>query len=94
MRREKTLSLETGRSVKVITQPINPLDPGKIEVEVLIKEPKESHYRPPIGITHPKYWTLKRMDPNKSRLLQIQYSGLSEKQVRNVLKELRKELSN
>jgi hypothetical protein len=34
------------------------------------------------------------MDPDKSRAMQIQYSGLSEKQVRNVLKELRKELSN
>lgn len=94
MRHEKTLSLETGRSVKVITQPVNPTDPSKIELEVLIKEPKETHYHPPIGLTHPKYWTLKRMDPDKSRAMQIQYSGLSEKQVRNVLKELRKELSN
>jgi hypothetical protein len=94
MKLEKTLSLENGRSVKVITQPVNPTDPSKFEIDVLIKEPRETHYRPPIGLTHPKYWTLKRMDSNKSRQMQIQYSGLSEKQVRNVLKELKNELLN
>jgi hypothetical protein len=87
---EKTLTLNTGRSVKVIAQKLQLRDKIKIEVEVLIKEPKEVSYHPPIGVTHPKYWKLKKLDPQKSNLLQIQYSGLSEKQMRKTVKELQK----
>ena len=90
---EKTLVLETGRSVKVITQHANLVDQENIELDILIKEPKEEHFRPPIGVTHPKYWKLKNMDPKKSRLLQLRYSGLSAKQVRKVVRELRTEIS-
>lgn len=89
MTHEKTLTLRTGRSVKVITQSTSLIDPQDIEIDVLIKEPSEANYRPPIGLTHPKYWKLKQMDAQKSRKLQIKYSGLTEKQVRIAIKEFR-----
>ncbi|MCF0049110.1 hypothetical protein MUK70_04545 [Dyadobacter chenwenxiniae] len=89
MTHEKTLILQTGRCVKVISQWKNPMNPGEIEIDVLIKDPSETHYRPPIGLTHPKYWKLKRMGAEKSKQLQIQYSGLTEKQLRSVVKEFR-----
>ena len=52
------------------------------EIEVLIKEPKDEYFHPPIGITHPKYWKLKKLDSQQYKLLQIQYSGITEKQIR------------
>lgn len=89
MTREKTLLLQNGRSVKVITRDLHAVNPTKIEIEVLIKDPKELEYHPPIGITHPKYWKLKTMDPQKSRLLQLEYSGLSDKEIRKAIRELK-----
>ena len=89
MTHEKTLSLQTGRSVKIIAQMINQSDTSELDIDVLIKEPSEAQYHPPIGITHPKYWKLKRLDSQKSRLMQIAYSGLTEKQLRNLVRELK-----
>ena len=91
MTHEKTYVLTTGRSVKVITQGTIPVDQSDIEIElaVLVKEPKEESFHPPIGLTHPKYWKLKRLNPEESRMIEIQYSGLSDKQIRNAVKEFR-----
>ncbi|WP_051350334.1 hypothetical protein [Dyadobacter alkalitolerans] len=89
MTHEKTLILQTGRCVKVITQVANTMKPGEMEINVLIKDPSDTQYRPPIGLSHPKYWKLKRMGAEKSKQLQIEYSGLTEKQLRNVVKEFR-----
>lgn len=89
MTREKTLLLQNGRSVKVITRDSQAMNPMKIEIDVLVKDPKEVDYHPPIGMTHPKYWKLKTMDPQRSRLLQLEYSGLSDREIRKVIRELR-----
>jgi len=90
MIQEKTMFLQTGRSVKIIAQDIQAPDTANIEVNVLIKEPKEEFFHPPIGITHPKYWKLRKLAPQQSRLLQIQYSGLSDKELRKAIKEFKK----
>ena len=89
MTQEKILTLYTGRCVKVITQLENPMTPDEIQIDILIKDPSETHYHPPIGLSHPKYWKLKRMGVEKSKQLQIQYSGLTEKQLRGVVKEFK-----
>ena len=88
MTHEKTFTLETGRSVKVLARAV---DQSKVhtEIEVLIKEPREENYRLPIGRTHPKYWKLKGLDSQKTRVLQIKYSGISDKQIRKTIKELK-----
>jgi hypothetical protein len=86
---EKMLFLPSGRAVKVITHVADAKKvPFHTAIEVLIKEPKEDHFHPPIGTSHPKYWKLKGMDPEKSRFMQISYSGLSKKQLRKVLNDL------
>lgn len=89
MTHEKTFTLETGRSVKVIAKALRIDDQAQIEtqIEVLIKEPKEEDFRLPIGATHPKYWKLKRLDSRQTRILQIAYSGVTEKQIRKTVKE-------
>lgn len=79
---ERILRLQTGRSVKVIAQNLS-----EPEMDVLIKEPKEQYYHPPIGLAHPKYWKLKQMDEQKAKLMQIRYSGLTSKQLRQIIQE-------
>ncbi|WP_439557618.1 hypothetical protein [Dyadobacter sp.] len=89
MTHEKTLTLHTGRCVKVITQLGNPMTPDEIKIDILIKDPSDAHYHLPIGLSHPKYWKLKRIGEEKSKQMQIQYSGLTEKQLRSVVKEFK-----
>ena len=92
---EKTFTLETGRSVKVIAKAQITADQTKVkpEIEVLIKEPRDEDFHPPIGITHPKYWKLKKLDSQQSKILQIQYSGITEKQIRKAIREFERLLT-
>ena len=92
---EKTFTLETGRSVKVIAKAQITADKTKVkpEIEVLIKEPRDEDFRPPIGITHPKYWKLKKLDSRQSKTLQIQYSGITDKQLRKAIREFERLLT-
>lgn len=92
MTHEKVFILETGRAVKVMVEGVLAEDLSKvsIQVDVLIKDPKEEEFRPPIGPTHPKYWKLKNLDDEKAGLLQIQYSGVARKQIRKTIREFDK----
>ncbi|REA60836.1 hypothetical protein DSL64_13075 [Dyadobacter luteus] len=92
MKLEKTFLLPTGRTVKIIAEPTakNEIPFNKEDFDILIKEPKEEEFHPPIGETHPKYWKLKKLNPREVKLIEIKYSGLSEKQIRNTLKEFEK----
>ncbi|WP_149243636.1 hypothetical protein [Dyadobacter sp. 32] len=94
MTHEKTFILVTGRSVKVIAKasPVKDQSNFETEIEVLIKEPREENYRPAIGQTHPKYWKLRKLDSIKTQLLQIKYSGVSEKQIRKTIREFREKI--
>ena len=88
---EKTFLLPTGRAVKVITKV--PLAENETEVrlglDVLIKDPKEEDFRHPIGMDHPKYWKLKKLDSRQSKIVEIQYSGISDKQIRKAVMEFK-----
>lgn len=92
MTHEKVFILETGRAVKVSVEGVLAEDLSKvsIQVDVLIKDPKDEEFRPPIGLTHPKYWKLKGLDPEKASALQIQYSGVHRKQIRKTIREFDK----
>lgn len=90
---EKTLVLQTGWSVKVIVAMQRSEDVYNTALEVLIKEPWETVYHLPIENSHPKYWKLQSMDRDKSRKLQIAYSGLSDKDIRKAIKDLEKQLT-
>lgn len=83
--------LRTGRSVKIMAQPIQSQDTFDMQVSVLIKDPRELYFHPPIEISHPKYWKLRSLPAEKSRMLQIQYSGISNKEIRKALKEFNKD---
>ena len=89
MRFEKAFVLKTGRSVKVIITGILAADLSKVSVEmdVLIKDLRDEDFHPPIGNSHPKYWKLKRLDAEQARSLQILYSGLTQRQLRQAMKE-------
>ena len=89
---EKTFTLETGRFVKVIAKakPASDLLTSEPEIEVLIKEPKEENFHPPIGVAHPKYWKLKRLNTLESKTLQIKYSGIKQKHLRKTIKEFQR----
>ena len=56
----KKFTLLSGRSVKVIAKTKSLTDKVKPEIEVLIKEPKEEDFHPSIGLSHLKYWKLKK----------------------------------
>lgn len=95
MKNEKIYELKAGRTAKVIIKgtPASDLSKIVIETEVLVKDQREEEFRPPIGLSHPKYWKLKRLTVEQSRKLQIQYSGLSDKQIRKAVGEFEKMLN-
>ena len=86
---EKCFSLRTGRIIKVIVRGyFIPTESGiNTQVEVLIKDPKEEYFHAPIGMTHPQFWKLKKLNTEQAHLLQIAYSGVSEKHINKTMKE-------
>ena len=91
MLHETILTLKTGRFVKVTAcEKITGTntDP-EVELNVLIKDPNEAQFRPSIGYSHPKYWKLKTLDPSQSKLLELEYAGISKKEINRVAKEFR-----
>ncbi|GGB95655.1 hypothetical protein [Dyadobacter sediminis] len=89
MKLEKVYSLAAGREAKVIVSEEDKPDFTKsgIRIEVLIKDPRENEFHLPITETHPQFWKLKRLDADQCSILQYQYSGITEKQVRKAIKE-------
>ena len=86
---EKTFLLPSGRSAKVIVKGFFSPEESAIrkELDVLIKDNREEYFHAPIGLTHPQYWKLKKLDKEQARQLQIKYSGVSDKQLNKALKE-------
>lgn len=91
MTHEKDVTLETGRAVKLIMRAskMEGESNANIEYDVLIKDPKDTGFHLPIENNHPKYWKIKSLNPEKSRMMQIEYSGIQDKQIRKALKEFR-----
>jgi hypothetical protein len=87
---EKLFNLTTDRDAKVIVKGnITSAGAVVIDFEFLIKDKNDRYFHPPIGINHPQYWKLKRFPHPKGLLLQMQYSGLSKKQVNTALREFK-----
>ena len=88
---EKTWLLSSGRSVK-ITTPLNTSSKTyaeDISFDVTIKDALETHYHPPIEESHPRYWKLQRIGPAQQPILQLQYSGLSKRQIKDAISSLK-----
>jgi len=88
---EKIFKLAIGREAKIIMNGylLNNSVEIAIEFEFLLKDSHEKYFRDPIGVNHPRYWKLKRSDQEKSQLLQLQYSGISKKQLSSAIEEFK-----
>lgn len=89
MTHEKIFILETGRKVRLITNGTldDNLSKVTIEMNVSIKDYFDNDFRHPIGIRHPKYWKLKKMNPLQARMQQLKCSGLLKKHIQQALNE-------
>ncbi|MCE7066391.1 hypothetical protein [Dyadobacter sp. CY326] len=92
---EKIFQLKNGREAKVIVKGyfLHDSPQRSTEYEILIREPKEKYFRAPIGINHPQYWKLKRLTSQQARLLVMEYSGVSQRQVNQAINEFNTVLS-
>jgi hypothetical protein len=82
---EKIFQLKSGREVKVI-----------VKGYFLHDNPQrstEKYFRTPIGINHPQFWKLKRLSSQQAKLLVLEYSGISQRQVNQVVTEFNTVLS-
>ena len=61
-----------------------------IEYDFLIRYKHDTDFREPIGPNHPQYWKLKKSTPERAQLLQLEYSGISRKQIREVTREFKR----
>jgi hypothetical protein len=95
MEQEQYMTLDTGREVKLTlrSRDTDVADLVDVDFDILIKDPKDEDFHLPIENTHPKYWKLKGMAPEKSRLMQIRYSGIQEKQIRKAIKRFKETLA-
>jgi hypothetical protein len=89
---EKIFQLKSGREVKVVVKGYYLHDSPQFstEYEILIREPREKYFRAPIGINHPQYWKMKRSTPQQAKLLVMEYSGISQRQVNQAINEFNK----
>ncbi|KAA0991357.1 hypothetical protein [Dyadobacter aurulentus] len=89
---EKIFHLKSGREVKIVVKGyfLNDNPQVNTEYEVLIKEPKEMFFRTPIGANHPQYWKMKRSTTQQAKLLMLEYSGISQRQVSLAITEFNK----
>lgn len=87
---ERIFRLAVGREAKIIVKghPSKITNEVTFDLEFLIRD-NEIDFRPPIGSNHPQYWKLKKYTPEKSRFLQLEYSGVSRKQLRETIDEFK-----
>lgn len=93
---EKTFYLSADREARIIVK--GQLIKGRKEViidyEFLIREKLDTDFRSPIGSNHPQYWKLKNASSQKSQLLQLAYSGISRKQLKDATKEFKRNVGS
>ncbi|WP_221393213.1 hypothetical protein [Dyadobacter sp. NIV53] len=88
---EKIFNLSIDRDAKIIVEGSFP-NLGReiiINLQFLIKDKNDRYFRAPIGIYHPQYWKLKKLTPEKSQMLQLEYSGISRKQLNLAIREFK-----
>jgi len=93
---EKTFSLSIAREAKIVVKAEIRKRKREITVDLdfLIRDTHEDIFHPPIGINHPRYWKLKKVPDQKSRQMQMEYSGISRKQLLLVMTEFRELVGN
>ena len=86
---EKIFNLAVDREAQIIVKGSTPNNSRQINIdfEFLIKDKNERYFRSPIGINHPQYWKMKRSTPQQAKLLLMEYSGVSQRQVNQALTE-------
>ena len=91
MTHEKIFSLSIGREAKIIVkgQPFKTNKEVLLELEFLIKDTSDRNFRLPIGTDHPQYWKLKKYTAEKCQYLQLEYSGISKREVMEAVKEFK-----
>ncbi|MGV3601007.1 MAG: hypothetical protein ACO1N1_07365 [Dyadobacter fermentans] len=89
---EKIFHLSVGREAKIVVkgQVARSRSEIVIDYEFLIREKHDTDFREPIGPNHPQYWKLKKSTPERSQLLQLEYSGISRKQLKEVTREFKR----
>ncbi|CAG5070648.1 hypothetical protein DYBT9623_03193 [Dyadobacter sp. CECT 9623] len=89
---EKIFHLKSGREVKVVVKGyfLNDNPQVSTDYEVFIKDPKETFFRTPIGANHPQYWKMRRSTPQQAKVLLLEYSGISQRQVSQAIAEFNK----
>ncbi len=89
---EKTFHLSVGREAKIVVrgQVARSRKEIIIDYEFLIREKHDTDFREPIGSNHPQYWKLKKSTPERSQLLQLEYSGISRKQIKEATREFKR----
>lgn len=88
---EKIFNLAVDREAKIIVHGNLTATSRQVNIdfEFLIKDKNDRYFRAPIGVYHPQYWKLKKLTPEKSQMLQLEYSGLSRKQLNVAIKEFK-----
>lgn len=89
---EKIFHLSIGREAKIVVkgQVARSRSEIVIDYEFLIREKHDVDFREPIGPNHPQFWKLKKSTPERSQLLQLEYSGISRKQLKEVTREFKR----
>ncbi|HEV7378392.1 MAG TPA: hypothetical protein VGN64_01250 [Dyadobacter sp.] len=87
---EKIFKLAVGREAKIVIKSQIARNSSEVnfDLEFLIRD-HEEHFRAPIGMNHPQFWKLKKYTAEKSRFLQLEYSGLSRKQLKESIEEFK-----
>jgi hypothetical protein len=88
---EKAFRHAVGREAKVIVRGEKAKYRKEVilDLEFLIKETHDPDYHAPIGINHPQYWKLKNYTAEKAQYLQLEYSGVSRKELLETVKEFK-----
>lgn len=85
---EREITLKTGRCVKVLGSAVQNHSRAAFELIVLVKDPEDNTYYPPIGPNHSKYWQLKRLNAQLAGILQLRHSGISDRDLKQILMDL------
>ncbi|SEI68503.1 hypothetical protein SAMN05216327_103239 [Dyadobacter sp. SG02] len=92
---EKIFQLRSGREVKVVVKSyfLHDNPQRDTDCEILIREPKEKYFRTPIGVNHPQYWKMKRSSAQQAKVLLMEYSGITQRQINQAITEFNRILS-
>ncbi|SEJ02511.1 hypothetical protein SAMN04487995_3088 [Dyadobacter koreensis] len=88
---EKIFRHAVGREAKVIIKGEKARYSNNIvvELEFLVKDTHDLNFHQPIGKNHPQYWKLKKSTPERAYYLQLEYSGVSRKEILETVKEFK-----